>query len=111
MKMTYHCEVVRRERVKQIVEKIGLGQVVKEKYCHSQDQIVNGQAGQYLCVTDTGITLVKTEDKQTVVTMYVTTYRELVMMYDGEKKIPSYLRKRVDRNQTFFTENGKTIWK
>lgn len=99
--MTYHCEVQRANRVQHIINDIGLGQVIREKY----------QNGVYLCITDTGVTLVKTADKLKVITMYVTTFRELVVVYNGTKKIPSYLRKRVDRNQSLFTENGKTIWK
>lgn len=101
MEMTYHCEVQRANRVQHIINDIGLGQVVREKY-HN---------GVYLCITDTGVTLVKTEDKLKVITMYVTTYRELVAVYGGPKKIPTFLKKKVDRNQTKFTQNGKTIWK
>jgi len=99
--MTYHCEVQRANRVSHIINEIGMGQIVHEKY-HN---------GVYLCITDTGITLVKSEDKLKIITMYVTTFRELVLIYNGTKKIPPYLRKRVDRNQTKFTSNGKTIWK
>lgn len=111
MNMTYHCAVERKERVTQIIEKIGMGQVVREKYTRTQDEILKNRGGKYVCITDTGITIVKTEDKNTIITMYVTTYRELVAVYGGQKNIPSYLRKKVDRNQTFFTEHGKTIWK
>lgn len=100
MEMTYHCEVERASRVQHIIDEIGLGQVIKEKFIHSC----------YTCITDTGVTIVKTADKLRVVTMYITTYRELVTVYEGTKKIPPYLKKRVDRNQTFYIKNGKTIW-
>ena len=100
MEMTYHCEVERANRVQHIIDKIGLGQIVKEKFVRSC----------YTCITDTGITIIKTADKLKVITMYVTTYRELVAIYEGTKKIPPYLKKKVDRNQTFFTREGKTIW-
>ena len=30
---------------------------------------------------------------------------------NGHHAIPPYLKKKVDRNQTFFTKDGKTIWK
>lgn len=105
--MSYHCEVQRAERVKQIIEKVGLGQVVKEKYT----QFMVGQAGRYICITDTGITIVKSEDKQTIITMYVTTQRELVAVYGGAKRVPAFLRKKVDHNQSLYTQNGKTIWR
>jgi len=101
MEMTYHCQVQRVNRVQHIISEIGIGQIVKEKYLH----------GRYTCITDTGITLIKTEDKLKIITMYVTTYHELVKIYDGTKKIPPYLKKRVDRNQTYYTEKGKTIWR
>ncbi len=108
MEMTYHVQVERAERVKHIVEDIGIGQVIKEKYIGYG---IGGQAGRYLCITDTGITIIKTEDKLKVITMYVTTQRELVSVYGGQKKIPSFLRKKVDHNQSKYTQNGKTIWR
>lgn len=101
MEMTYHARVQRANRVQHIMDDIGLGQVVKEKFMN----------GCYTCITDTGITLIKTADKLTIITMYVTTYHELVKVYDGPKRIPTFLRKRVDRNQSKYTENGKTIWR
>ena len=108
MEMTYHVQVERAERVKHIVEDIGIGQVVKEKYIGYG---IGGQAGRYLCITDTGITIIKTEDKLKVITMYVTTQRELVNVYGGQKKVPTFLRKKVDHNQSKYTQNGKTIWR
>ena len=107
MEMTYHCKVERAERIQKIIALIGLGQVVREKYYRQSNLAGHGK---YVCITDTGITIVKSEDKQKVITMYVTTYRELVAIYGGEKKIPPYLRKKVDRNQTKYIHNGKTIW-
>ena len=46
-----------------------------------------------------------------MITMYVTTQKELVAVFGGTKKIPPYLKKKVDRNQTKYTSAGKTIWK
>lgn len=111
MEMSYHCKVSRQDRVQHIINDIGLGQVVREKYTRTRGQIARNQAGRYVCITDTGITIIKSEDKLKVITMYVTTFSELVMVFGGQRNIPSYLRKRVDRNQSFYTENGKTIWK
>ena len=101
MEMTYHVSVQRANRVQHIISEIGMGQIVKEKY-------VNGC---YTCITDTGITIIKSADKLKMITMYVTTYRELLAVYNGTKKIPPYLRKRVDHNQSLFTQAGKTIWR
>ena len=108
MEMTYHVQVERAERVKHIVEDIGIGQVIKEKYIGYG---IGGQAGRYICITDTGITIIKTEDKLKVITMYVTTQRELVAVYGGPKKVPAFLRKKVDHNQSKFIHEGKTIWR
>lgn len=107
MEMTYHVKVERAERVKHIVEDIGIGQIIKEKYIGYG---IGGQAGRYICITDTGITIIKTEDKLKIITMYVTTQRELVSVYGGQKKVPAFLRKKVDHNQSKYTQNGKTIW-
>lgn len=107
MEMTYHVAVQRAERVKQMVERIGIGQVIKEKYT----QFRVGEAGRWVCITDTGITIVKDESKQKIITMYVTTQKELVAVYGGTKKIPAFLRKKVDYNQTKYVKEGKTIWK
>lgn len=105
--MTYHVAVQRANRVQHIIDEIGIGQIIKEKYvCYGI-----GQAGKYICLTDTGITIVKSEDKLTIITMYVTTQKELVAVFGGVKKIPPFLRKKVDHNQSKFTTNGKTIWR
>lgn len=100
MKETYHVQVERANRVQHIIDEIGMGQVVREKFINNC----------YTCITDTGITLIKSADKLTLITMYVSTYKELLMVYGGPKKIPPYLRKRVDHNQSKYTKAGKTIW-
>lgn len=103
---TKHAEVYRADRMKHIREEIGFGQVIKERYMQT-----GYEAGHYICVTDTGVTLVKTADKLKIITFYITTQRELVMVYGGTKKIPSFLKKKVDRNQSKYIKNGKTIWR
>lgn len=106
-KMTYHVSVQRADRVKHIIEDIGIGQIVKEKYV----RFSLNEAGRWVCLTDTGITIVKDEPKEKIITMYVTTQRELVSVFGGTKKVPAFLRKKVDYNQSKYTERGKTIWK
>lgn len=105
--MTYHVAVQRADRVKHIIDDIGIGQIIKEKYI----RYGIGELGKYVCITDTGVTIVKSEDKLKIITMYVTTQRELVQVFGGTKKIPCFLRKRVDHNQSLFTKAGKTIWR
>ncbi len=107
MEMTYHVAVQRADRVKHIMEEIGLGQIIKEKYTRLDLM----QAGRWVCLTDTGITIIKSEDKLKIVTMYVTTQRELVAVYGGARNVPAFLKKKVDRNQSKYTLNGKTIWR
>ena len=106
-KMTYHVSVQRADRVKHIIEDIGIGQIVKEKYV----RFSLNEAGRWVCLTDTGITIVKDEPKEKIITMYVTTQRELVSVFGGTKKVPTFLRKKVDYNQSKYTNKGKTIWK
>ena len=105
--LTYHVAVQRADRVKHIIDEIGIGQIIKEKYIGYGI----GQAGRYICLTDTGITIIKDEQKVKIITMYVTTQRELVSVFGGTKKIPAFLKKKVDHNQNKYTERGKTIWK
>lgn len=107
MEMTYHVAVQRANRVKHIIEDVGLGQVIKEKYTRYNIT----EAGRWVCITDTGITIIKDEPKQKIITMYITTQKELVAVFGGAKKVPTYLRKKVDYNQSKFTKAGKTIWK
>lgn len=107
MEMTYHVAVQRADRVKHITEEIGLGQVIKEKYTRFNLD----QAGRWVCLTDTGVTIIKSEDKLKIITMYVTTQRELVLVYGGAKNVPAFLRKKVDKNQSKYTQAGKTIWR
>ena len=110
VEMTYHCKIQRASRVEHIIHDIGLGQVVKEQYIRTTKMVQAGEPGRYLCITDTGITIIKSEDKLKIITMYVTTQAELIHAFGGMKKIPPFLRKRVDRNQSKYTNNGKTIW-
>ena len=107
MELTYHVSVQRADRVKHITEEIGLGQIIKEKYIGYGI----GQAGRYICLTDTGVTIIKDEQKLKIITIYVTTQRELVTVFGGTKKIPAFLRKKVDYNQSKYVKGGKTIWK
>lgn len=107
MEMTYHVAVQRADRVKHITEEIGLGQIIKEKYTRFN----LNQAGRWVCLTDTGVTIIKSEDKLKIITMYVTTQRELVLVYGGAKNVPVFLQKKVDKNQSKYTQAGKTIWR
>ena len=69
MQMTYHAKVERADRIRHIEQEIGFGQIIKEKY------VMQAGAGKYICLTDTGVTIIKTEDKLCMITAYVTTQR------------------------------------
>ena len=100
MMMTYHCEVERANRIQKIQAEIGMGQIIKEYFVY----------GRWTCITDTGVTIIKSSNKAEIVTIYVTTMRELLMVYGGKKKVPAYLIKKVNYNQSKYIINGKTIW-
>lgn len=104
--MTKHCEIYRKNRMDRIAQEIGIGQIIKERYVKWPEK----SYGNFICVTDTGVTIVKDEDHIKIVTMYVTTYKELVAVYQGANRIPQFLRKKVLKNQEKYIKNGKTIW-
>ena len=99
--MTYHAAIERAARVQKIVELIGMGQIIKKQFLHNK----------WICITDTGITIIKDANEIKIVTIYVTTQRELIAVFGGPKKVPSFLKKKVDRNQSLYTKEGKTIWR
>lgn len=109
--LTKHCEFGRKKRIEAIIKNIGIGQIVKETYVRDFNKIETNQNGAYICVTDTGITIVKDEIHSKIITMYVTSFKELVMVFKGVNNIPKYLRKKVDQNQIKYIRNGKTIWR
>lgn len=106
--MSYHVSIERKTRVANIIKQVGLGQIVKKKYIGYG---IGKKPGRFVCITDTGVTIIKDETEQTIITMYITTQAELVAVFGGKKKIPGYLMKKVDHNQSLFTKNGKTIWR
>lgn len=111
MTLSYHCQYERSNRIQHIQREIGLGAIVIEQHRRtSYEQQAKGLYGKYVCITDTGVTIVKTEDRQKVITVYVTTIPELVRVYGGVAKVPTELYKKVSYNQTKYIKDGKTIW-
>lgn len=105
--MTSHCANERFQRIQNIVKYIGLGNVIKER---TEISTNTRYAKKIVCVTDTGITVVKSEDRMKVITIYVTTINELIRVYDGRRNIPEQIWNKVQYNQTRYIRNGKTIW-
>lgn len=106
--MTSHCANDRFERVQRIIAEIGLGNIVQERLeCSTNARF----KFKYVCITNTGITVVKSQDKQKIITIYVTTINELVRVYNGRMNIPETLWNKVVYNQNRYVRNGKTIWR
>ena len=100
-----HCSIDRANRIDHILREIGLGQLACERYTTNQ-----AGRGKYLCLTDTGIMIVKSADKLKIVTVYVATMKDVVYVYDGHKNIPQRLKKIVIENTQKYIREGKTIW-
>lgn len=111
MTMSYHCQYERANRIQHIIKEIGIGKIVAEQHRRTSYEVQSkGYYGKYVCVTDTGVTIVKSEDKTKVITMYVTTTRELIAVFGGVSKIPTELWDKVGKNQEKYIRNGKTVW-
>lgn len=109
MTMTKHCSR-RIERITHIHKEIGLGDVVCEKYVHTMRDKEFGYGGRYVYLTTTGVILVITEDKQTLITLYLATLAEAISMFKGYAEIPNEVCERIRFNETRYIENNKTIW-
>ena len=105
--MTSHCAYDRYERIQNIINYIGLGNIVQERIEVSTNR---NFARKVLCVTDTGVTIVKSEDKMRIITIYVTTTRELIRVYNGRMNVPESMWMKVQYNEQRYIRNGKTIW-
>ena len=105
--MSIHCMNDRYERIQFIISILGLGNIVQERKETSTNPY---HPYKYVCVTDTGVTVVKSADKMKIVTMYVTTTKELIRVYDGKKNIPMKIWNKVIDNENKYIRNGKTIW-
>lgn len=107
MMYSNHCVKDRYERIQFIINYIGIGEIIQERKELSNNSF---HPYKYLCVTNTGITIVKSEDKSKVITVYVTTQKELIRVYNGRNNIPQKLWDKVTINEQRYTRNGKTIW-
>lgn len=105
--MTNHCANDRFERIQKIISNIGFGNIVKERIEISSNR---NYARKVLCVTDTGVTIVKSENKMKIITIYVTTTKELIRVYNGRMNVPENIWTKVQYNESRYIRNGKTIW-
>lgn len=106
MTISYHAREERKARVEWIEKYVGYGQVIKEMYgCYIGGMIYSGILPQnrqavIFQLTDTGIVFVKAEDNiDFLITLFPCNPKNLLQFYNGNsKKIPSFLKKKVDRN-------------
>lgn len=89
MKFTYHAREERLERLAFIGATVGFGKPIKE-------DVFNGTRHQ---LTDTGVILVKSLDRQTLITAFIASERRVAAMYHGS--VPSHIRKIVIKNRLY----------
>lgn len=93
-----HVLEERKDRVDFIKQRVGFGQVIKEVYTSKGNQLGNRTWKQ---LTDTGVVLILSEERDTLITVFLCDMNMLknTFYYGNSKKIPSYLRKKVQLNQ------------
>lgn len=81
----------RTERLALIGSTIGFGEIIKIK-------VKMGKYGQVkMCLTDTGVTIIKDIENDKVITAYACKLKELCYLYDGNR-VPSHIYKTVYTN-------------
>ena len=97
---TYHISEDRLDRAMFIMTTIGIGNIIKEQKCIDEKGRISWQ-----CLTDTGVILVLSEDKQVAVTLYIATQPKVSAMYEG--KTPSWVIKMVRKNRELAEKQNK----
>lgn len=97
---SYHISEDRLDRAMFIMTTIGIGEVIKEQKCVDEKGRISWQ-----CLTDTGVILVLSEDKQVAVTLYIATQPKVSAMYEG--KTPSWVIKMVRKNKELAEKQNK----
>ena len=83
--LSYHISEDRLDRAAFITMSIGIGEIVKEKYCVDEQ----GRPA-WKCMTDTGVILILNGRRDKVVTLYIATLTQLSWMYDGNAPYNMY---------------------
>lgn len=87
IKMTYHVQEDRIERMTAIATTVGFGKPIIQK-------IHNGARKQ---LTTTGIILVKAPDEEVLITLYAGSYQQIARMMNG--RVTKEMKKIIQRNQ------------
>lgn len=90
---TRHASEDRLDRITAIAMTIGFGQVIKERQ----------KDGKWYQITDTGVMVVRTPDRESIITMWAATQRQVADIY-GEETIPGTLRNKMKANRKKFPE-------
>ena len=98
--ITYHVSADRTDRTLFILEKLGIGNVIKEEKRFDE----NGR-GSWECLTDTGVLLVKSLDNTIIVTLYIPNLSKVNALYKGNT--PSWVFKMVKKNQQYAKMQNK----
>lgn len=96
MKLTYHAQYERAERIALLEETLGFTKVVFE-VAHKQARV---------CVTSSGIAVVKKLHEEVLITAYAISIDELYALCHiaGKKQVPPKLYKRVVKNMERHSE-------
>lgn len=98
--ITYHISEERVDRACYIMQTIGIGEAIKEVRCVDE----KGRTS-WRCLTNTGVILVLSEDKQICITLYIATQAQVSAMYKG--KTPSWVINMVRKNRKHVEEQNK----
>lgn len=98
--ITYHISEDRIDRATFIMTTIGIGEIIKEQRCVDEKGRVSWQ-----CLTNTGVILVLSEDRQMAVTLYIATLPKVSAMYCG--KTPSWVINKVRKNRKYAEMQNK----
>lgn len=97
---SYHISKDRIPRALYIMDTVGLGKIIKEVRQVDETGRVSWQ-----CLTDTGVILVMSEDKQICITLYIATQPKVSAMYQG--KTPSWVINKVRKNRQYAEQQNK----
>lgn len=96
--MTKHARVDRQARIDYIIDTVGIGEIIAGAVGTN-----NGHAN-YECLTNTGVLLIFSLDRKTLITAYIPNTQKAVAVYlqaTQRKKMPDGLYNRVKANQTY----------
>ena len=89
MKLTYHVQVERIDRIANILATTGFGEICRTRY--------SAESGKRICLTTTGVTLILDRYEDILVTAYYADLKHTAYVY-GDDRVPEWLVKTIKRN-------------